>query len=404
MSVKLPYTAEIIHSEAVAVTCTENGMLEFWYCAECNALFTDAALTQLSNYKNCVVPAPGHVWVDPTCTADGYCSVCDAEGEAALGHSGYAEDFKCDACSVVVEPEDGSVLTIPQAIALAKALGTGKYSTNKYYVTAIIDSIYNTTYGNANVVDADGNKYGFYGMYDYSGVRYDKLTYKPIKGDEVTIYGVVGSYNATTYQVKDGVLDEVIAHTHNYDSVVTAPTCTENGFTTHTCSICLGNYTDAEVPALGHTTENGTCENCGREIGGDAIEYEDKQLSFSDKANRTTFTTSQQVWEQNGVKLINDKSSSTSNVGDYYNPARFYKSSKLTIQCAGMTKIVFVCNSSSYASALKSSIASDSNYTVSVSGSNVTVTFTNAVDSFVISSLSGGQVRVNSLTVTAPKG
>ena len=119
-------------------------------------------------------------------------------------------------------------------------------------------------------------------------------------------------------------------------------------------------------------------------------------LSFANKANRTVFTTSQQVWEQNGVKLINDKGSSTSDVADYVGPARFYKSSKLTVEYAGMTKIEFTCNNGSYATALKSSITTG---TVTVNGSVVTVELGAAADSYVISSLSGGQVRMDSLTV-----
>ena len=123
-------------------------------------------------------------------------------------------------------------------------------------------------------------------------------------------------------------------------------------------------------------------------------------LSFANTAQRTTFTTSKQVWEQNGIVLTNDKGSSTSNVADYANPARFYKSSKITITMTGktMTEIKFVCNSSSYASALKSSLPSGN--TVAVSGSNVTVTLATPAESFVINSLTGGQVRMNSLTVT----
>ena len=66
-----------------------------------------------------------------------------------------------------------------------------------------------------------------------------------------------------------------------------------------------------------------------------------------------------------------------------------------------MTKIEFVCNSDSYATALQGSIAANANYTVTVSGSTVTVIFAEAVNSFVVNSLTGGQVRMNSLTVTA---
>ena len=119
-------------------------------------------------------------------------------------------------------------------------------------------------------------------------------------------------------------------------------------------------------------------------------------LSFANKANRTVFNSNQQVWEENGVKLINDKGASTSNVADYAAPARFYKSSKITVEYSGMTKIEFACNSSSYASALKSSITSG---TVTVSGSVVTVELAAPADSYVINSLTGGQVRMDSLTV-----
>ena len=120
-------------------------------------------------------------------------------------------------------------------------------------------------------------------------------------------------------------------------------------------------------------------------------------LSFADKANRTVFTTSQQVWEQNGVKLINDKASSTSNVADYAAPVRFYQGSKLTLEYAGMTKIEFTCNNGSYATELKNSIKTG---TVTISGSVVTVVLDSAADSFVVASLAK-QVRMDSLTVYA---
>ena len=41
---------------------------------------------------------------------------------------------------------------------------------------------------------------------------------------------------------------------HDYESVVTDPTCTEQGYTTHTCSRCDDTYTDSEVEAKGHTS------------------------------------------------------------------------------------------------------------------------------------------------------
>ena len=68
------------------------------------------------------------------------------------------------------------------------------------------------------------------------------------------------------------------AHEHSYTAVVTAPTCTEKGYTTHTCS-CGDSYVDTYVDALGHAWDNGkvtkeptetetgvktfTCTRCG---------------------------------------------------------------------------------------------------------------------------------------------
>ena len=48
----------------------------------------------------------------------------------------------------------------------------------------------------------------------------------------------------------------VEAHEHSYTAVVTAPTCTEKGYTTHTCS-CGDSYVDTYVDALGHAWDNG---------------------------------------------------------------------------------------------------------------------------------------------------
>ena len=47
-----------------------------------------------------------------------------------------------------------------------------------------------------------------------------------------------------------------VSHTHSYKDVVTAPTCTEKGYTTHTCS-CGDSYVDTYVDALGHAWDNG---------------------------------------------------------------------------------------------------------------------------------------------------
>ena len=47
-----------------------------------------------------------------------------------------------------------------------------------------------------------------------------------------------------------------VSHTHSYKAVVTAPTCTAKGYTTHTCA-CGDSYVDAYTDALGHAWDEG---------------------------------------------------------------------------------------------------------------------------------------------------
>lgn len=65
--------------------------------------------------------------------------------------------------------------------------------------------------------------------------------------------------------------DTTEVHTHSYASVVTAPSCTEKGYTTHTCS-CGDSYTDNETDATGHNYSDATCSaaatcSCGATNG-----------------------------------------------------------------------------------------------------------------------------------------
>lgn len=58
--------------------------------------------------------------------------------------------------------------------------------------------------------------------------------------------------------------DNSSAHTHDYSYQVsvTYPTCTAQGYTTHTCA-CGDSYRDSYVGALGHDYVGGVCTRCG---------------------------------------------------------------------------------------------------------------------------------------------
>ena len=113
-------------------------------------------------------------------------------------------------------------------------------------------------------------------------------------------------------------------------------------------------------------------------------------LSFANIEQRTSFSTTKQVWEQNGITFTNNKASSTNNVADYSDPVRLYAKSQILIAAPGnITKIVFKCVSS-YVVSITGASTSNNNVTVSLDGTSNTYT---------INSLSA-QVRLNSLEVT----
>ena len=167
---------------------------------------------------------------------------------------------------------------------------------------------------------------------------------------------------------------------------MTTPSKGSSGTTTPTTKPSTPTEAPTEAPTTAPTTPS-----VDPSVTGSAT------ISFDNKAYRTSFSSEQQVWQQNGITVINDKASSTNAVADYINPVRFYAHSNLKVEAPGMLKIEFNC-ASGYASPLNTSIANSSAYSVSVNGNIVTVTFKEPTDSFVVNDLTA-QVRVNSLTV-----
>ena len=201
---EIPVAHEHEWSDATCVapkTCATCGETEgealghTWADATCTAPKTCSTCNETEG------EALGHTWADATCTAPKTCSACnETEGEA-LGHADENGDYKCDGCATVMLPADGTALTIPQALAIAKLAGTS-YTTQKYYITGIVTNVYNTTYGNLYLKDAEGNELCIYGLYTWDkAVRYDKMDYKPVEGDELTVYTVLGTYNSTNEEV-----------------------------------------------------------------------------------------------------------------------------------------------------------------------------------------------------------
>lgn len=67
---------------------------------------------------------------------------------------------------------------------------------------------------------------------------------------------------------------------HRYDAVVTAPTCTEKGYTTHTCSGCKDSYVDSYTPAAGHKISKGRCENCKKNFPNPFVDVDSSSIYY----------------------------------------------------------------------------------------------------------------------------
>ena len=130
---------------------------------------------------------------------------------------------------------------------------------------------------------------------------------------------------------------------------------------------------------------------------------EEATLSFADKAQRTSFSSTQQVWEQDGITFTNDKAKSSNAVADYANPVRLYQGSTITVECGkgNITKIVFATSESKYVTPLQNSLGTSLG-AVATSGTNVTLTLSTPAASINAIALTA-QVRLKTITVTYEK-
>ena len=253
----------------------------------------------------------------------------------------------CPECGLCTDPEcpgeaaekcAGHEATGPKEVTCAEAatLEDGTEVILKGTIHAI-DGDWDTYYKNMNVT-----------LKDESGTFYlFRLSTQVQLGDIVTVTGVIGSYNEAK-QLAQGSTAVVTGHDTSYDKEVVEGVVT---------------------------------------------------IKFNDKANRTEFDTSHQVWEQNGIKVTNNKGASTSNVADYANPARFYAGSQIIIEyTANIEKLVITTGGSKNFS---SSFTLEG-CTVTVDGTVCTIVLDTPATSVEIAKLAA-QVRFVSIEVYPAK-
>ena len=245
--------------KAVAPTCTETGLTEGKKCSGCGEILIS---------QN-VVSALGHTEVTdkavaPTCTKTGltegkHCSVCNATLVAqntvsALGHTEVTDKAVAPTCTTTGLTE-GKHCSVCDGILVAQTIVPAKgHSYGEWYVTK------------QPTESASGEK-----RRDCANCSvFETATVAPLSHDHsrwetTTLKAVAPTCTETglTEGKKCSGCGEILvaqnsvdALGHKYNSVVTAPTCTEKGYTTHTCH-CGDTYVDTYVDELGHAYNSG---------------------------------------------------------------------------------------------------------------------------------------------------
>ena len=90
-------------------------------------------------------------------------------------------------------------------------------------------------------------------------------------------------------------------HEHEYTTSVKEPTCTEQGYTTYTCS-CGDNYIDNYVDEIEHDYNNGNCLNCSASIF--AGDYQEISFQQAKEFNNTLTQESKRFHWEKGYVLV----------------------------------------------------------------------------------------------------
>ena len=284
------------HSYTHAVTnpnCTEGGYTTH-ACANCGDSYTDTH-TQATghsytsvvtnptcieqgytthtcsgcgdSYKDTYVDATGHsytfVGTAPTCTEQGYivhaCHCGDSYVDIFLSATGHSYT------SVVTDPT-----------CTEQGYTTHTCHCGESYVDTYVDAHHDEVLHDAQAATCTQVGWDAY----VTCSRCDYTTYEEIPATGHSHEVVVTpptcteqGYTTHTCRCGDSYVDTYTNATgHSHEAVVTAPTCTEQGYTTHTCH-CGDSYVDTYVDAKGHSYAEGVCSECGDVYYSEGLEY-----------------------------------------------------------------------------------------------------------------------------------
>lgn len=232
-------------------TCTEEGWEEYEKCSRCEetkgytAVPPSHTITETYTPKQC---NGKKAFVHRSC------SKCDFEEDETI------EDISALIYRSGYSKVNGRITAAGYTVAnIAGGYGELTYKWEIFSSETSVTPAKVLDYSENNVLEMSG----------YSGLN-GQIVQVTIKDNysNYTVFRCVVSEEESIPGVTDKTEPfKIFGGEHNYQSVKTDPTCTEQGYTTYTCADCGDNYVDDYTDPLGHEYQKDVCIRCAQHTG-----------------------------------------------------------------------------------------------------------------------------------------